>query len=174
LLYTDLICQSGKRQSNDRCGGRWGCFRAHTNTHTRTRIHKHTHARAHAHTHIHTNTRTHRIYLSGMRFYCIFQTVAVCPKTFSNPVDSHLSGMLKQKTYQQCFFTINQAVNKPNNENGCNYENFMAHFKCMRSKLVGNGYSRIISVCKCWHVRNGFAPIAPVSFVSCMLSLCSQ
>jgi hypothetical protein len=80
--------------------------------------------------------------------------------------------MLKQKTYQQCCFTINQVLKKPNKENGCNSENFMAHFKCLRSELVGNGYAIIIFMC--WHVRNGVAPVAPVSFVSCILFVCSK
>ena len=81
----------------------------------------------------------------------------------------YLSGMLKQKIYQKCCFTINQVLNKPNKENGCNSENFMAHLKCLRSKLVGNVYAAVIFMC--WHVRNGVEPNAPSKFVWCMLSL---
>jgi hypothetical protein len=81
----------------------------------------------------------------------------------------YLSGMLKQKTYHRCCFTINQVLNKPNKDNGCNSENFMAYFKCLRSKFVGNVYAVVIFMC--WYVRNGVEPNAPFRFVSCMLSL---
>jgi hypothetical protein len=84
----------------------------------------------------------------------------------------YLAGMLKQQTHQQCCFTVNQVLNKPNKENGCNFENFVAHFKCLRSKLVGNVYAIIIFMC--WHVRSRVASIAPFGSVWYILSVCSK